>query len=208
MIRLHDEQCVVSSFHIIVTADRLASLNKLEGRCLLQAKVGQPLSSQHTPYSLTSQTSALLRTILSILDMSLYFNDCFVAFAGDVVHDISRQSLPTGRTRHRSRRQRRQRRNVVSFFDSKHDLRESSSSENDDEDDPLQGSGPEPSFSMASVSVSFAEEGFGTRIDKMSSELEGLVRFVRRGVESLAGGASEAAPAFGVFAFALEDWNS
>lgn len=141
--------------------------------------------------------------------MSLYFNDCFVAFAGDVTHDISRPSLTTNRTRHRSRRQRRQRRNVVSFFDSRHDLHESSSSEDEDEDeDLLQGAGPESSFTMASASGSFAEEGFGTRIDKMSSELEGLVRFVRRGVESLAGGASEAASAFGVFAFALEDWNS
>ena len=38
-------------------------------------------------------------------------------------------------------------------------------------------------------------------------ELDALVRFVRRGVESLAAGAGEAAPAFGVFAFALEDWD-
>ena len=41
----------------------------------------------------------------------------------------------------------------------------------------------------------------------MSTELDALVRFVRRGVESLAGGTSEAASAFGVFAFALEDWD-
>jgi len=34
------------------------------------------------------------------------------------------------------------------------------------------------------------------------------VRFVRRGVESLAGGVGEAAPAFGVLAFALEDWDN
>jgi gamma-tubulin complex component 5 len=66
---------------------------------------------------------------------------------------------------------------------------------------------PEPSFSL-SASVSYAEEGISTRMDKMSSELDGLVRFLRRGVESLAGGGSEAAPAFGVLAFALEDWDN
>jgi len=67
---------------------------------------------------------------------------------------------------------------------------------------------PEPSFSMAASSTSSAEDGFYSRIDKMSSELDGLVRFVRRGVESLAGGTGEAAPAFGIFAFALEDWDN
>ena len=41
----------------------------------------------------------------------------------------------------------------------------------------------------------------------MSSELDGLVRFLRRGIEGLAGGTDEAAPAFGVLAFALEDWD-
>ena len=49
--------------------------------------------------------------------------------------------------------------------------------------------------------------GVLARLDKMSSELDALVRFVRRGVESLAAGTSEAAPAFGIFAFALGDWD-
>jgi gamma-tubulin complex component 5 len=67
---------------------------------------------------------------------------------------------------------------------------------------------PEPSISMAASSVSSVEDGFYGQIDKMSSELDGLVRFVRRGVESLAGGTGEAAPAFAVLAFALEDWDN
>jgi len=61
----------------------------------------------------------------------------------------------------------------------------------------------EPSYSMAPS----ADGDFIDRIDKMNSELESLVRFVRRGTESLAGGAGEAAAVFGVLAFALEDWD-
>ena len=64
----------------------------------------------------------------------------------------------------------------------------------------------EPSFS-ATASISFAEESFADRVGKMSSELDALVRFVRRGVESLANGSSEAASAFEIFAFVLEDWD-
>ena len=65
---------------------------------------------------------------------------------------------------------------------------------------------PELSFS-AIASISYAEEGFQDQIGKMSTELDGLVRFLRRGVESLAEATGEAAPAFGVLAFALEDWD-
>jgi hypothetical protein len=68
--------------------------------------------------------------------------------------------------------------------------------------DPL-----EPSFSVLSSSIVSVEEDFFVRVERMSSELDGLVRFLRRGVESLAGGTGEAAPAFGVLAFALEDWD-
>lgn len=65
----------------------------------------------------------------------------------------------------------------------------------------------EPSYSMG-ASVSDTDGDFFSRIDKMASELDGLVRFIRRGTESLAGGMGEAAPAFEVLAFALEDWDS
>jgi gamma-tubulin complex component 5 len=51
------------------------------------------------------------------------------------------------------------------------------------------------------------DEALSDRLDKMSTELDGLIRFIRRGVETLAGGTGEAAPAFGVLAFSLEDWD-
>lgn len=132
----------------------------------------------------------------------------FATFAGDTTTtlDVSRQSISM--RRHRSRRQRRQRRDVIGFSQSLHESEASSEDEDEDEEvevnlDTIPDT-PDPSFSMMS---SAAGEDFFTRVDKMSTELDGLVRFVRRGVESLAGGVSEAAPAFGVLAFALEDWD-
>ncbi|KAH8096733.1 Spc98 family-domain-containing protein [Cristinia sonorae] len=163
-------------------------LGKLEGRCLLQPN-----------------TSALHRAVISILDMCLHFSDCFVAFAGDTTHDISRQSLLHMR-RHRSKRQRRQRKNVIGFSQSLVPADPDSSSESEPDDDSTEV--PETSFSLnVTATIDFAEESFHERLDKMSGELDALVRFIRRGVESLAGGTTEAAPAFGIFAFALEDWD-
>ena len=192
------------------------SLDKLEGRCLLQKNVSLSKLSQFPPFSSHSaaQTVALHRAIMSILDMSLHYTDCFVSFAGDTTHDISRASLVTSRHRHRhrSRRLRKQRRDVIGFSDAPsllHDSEDDSSDEEGLDEESLAGrSGREPSFSFgASTTASFTDDGFLERLDKMSSELDALVRFVRRGVESLAAGASEAAPAFGIFAFALEDWD-
>ena len=140
--------------------------------------------------------------------MALHFTDLFVTFAGDttLTHDVSRQSISI--RGHRSRRQRRQRKNVIGFVQS---LQDSIDSSDEDEDEDKFDVGVkdalEPSFA-SSTSVSYAEEGFNTRMDRMSLELDGLVRFLRRGVESLAGSSSEAAPAFGVLAFALEDWDN
>lgn len=107
--------------------------------------------------------------------------------------------------RHRSRRQRKQRRNIIGFSQSLLDSHDSSDDDSDPDEDDLQP--PESTFSMVASSVSSADEGFFNRLDNMSVELSGLVRFIRRGVESLAGGNSEAAPTFGVLAFALEDWD-
>lgn len=137
--------------------------------------------------------------------MALHFTDFFVTFAGDttLTHDVSRQSISI--RGHRSRRQRRQRKNIIGFVQSLHDSLDSSEDEDDFDVDAKEA--PEPSFA-SSASMSYAEEDFSARMEKISSELDGLVRFLRRGVESLAGGASEAAPAFGVLAFAFEDWDN
>lgn len=137
--------------------------------------------------------------------MALHFSDSFVAFAGDTTHDISRHSMVLSK-RHRSRRQRRQNKNVIGFSQSLREAAISSDSDSDVDENALVHELTEPSVSFGASAVSFDDEGFVTRLDKMSTELDTLVRFIRRGVESLAGGTGEAA-AFGIYAFALEDWD-
>ncbi|KAG5648724.1 hypothetical protein DXG03_000071 [Asterophora parasitica] len=150
------------------------------------------------------QTTSLHRAILSILDLALHFSGLFIAFAGDTTTtlDVSRQFISM--RRHRSRRQRRQRQNSMGEPQTLLDMQNSS---DEDDDIMMNTEPPEPSFSM-NASMSYAEEDLRTQMDKLSSELDGLVRFLKRGVESLAGGTGEAAPAYGVLAFALEDWSN
>ncbi|KAJ7172098.1 Spc98 family-domain-containing protein [Mycena filopes] len=177
MIQVHDEH-----------------IERIRGRCLLQ-----------------TNTSALHRAILSVLDMSIHFCETFITFAGDttVTHDVSRLSSSISK-RHRSRRQRSQRKNVISF--SQQVLPDSDESSDDEEEQEFELDGGQQeahdvtraSFSIAASSVE--EDGY-SRIDKMSTELDGLVRFVRRGVESLAGGTGDAASSFSVLSFTLEDWD-
>ncbi|KAK0498251.1 Spc98 family-domain-containing protein [Armillaria luteobubalina] len=160
-------------------------LDKLQGRCLLQ-----------------SNTTALHRTIISILDMSLHFSKMFVAFAGDTTtHDISRHSLIT--KRRRTRAQKRARRDVIGFSQFMEGV--SDSSDSDEEFGDVVA--PESSFSVGASTMSSSMDDGAVRLDKMSSELDALVRFLRRGAESLAGGTGDAAATFGVIAFTLEDWD-
>jgi gamma-tubulin complex component 5 len=166
-------------------------LEKIRGRCLLRPN-----------------TSALHRAILSVLDMCLHFSEGFIAFAGDTTAtlDVSRHSIIM--KRRRSRRQKQQRKNVIGFSQSFQDY-DDSTEEDDDEQDAEgidHGHTSEPSYSILGASVT-SDEDFSGRVERMSSELDGLVRFLRRGMENLAGGTSEAASAFGVLAFALEDWD-
>ena len=152
--------------------------------------------------------------------MALHFSEGFLSFGGDTTTtlDVSRQSLIM--KRHRSRRRRKQKRNVIGFSQFLQEDEDDSSDQEENENDGAEGieqqhsiGDPlEPSsFSVLGSSiVSLDEElevDFFVRVERMSSELDGLVRFLRRGIESLAGGTGEAAPAFGVLAFALEDWD-
>ncbi|KAI9569285.1 Spc98 family-domain-containing protein, partial [Boletus coccyginus] len=160
---------------------------------------------------LDSTTSSLSKAILSILDMCVHFRTFFTTFAGDTTHDISRLSISM--RWHRSRRQRRQRKDVIGFSVSlPTDTEDDSDTDNDTDMEmdaqvnEAEGSSVlEPSFSIA---PSHAEEDFSTRLETLSGELDGLVRYIRRGAESLARGTSDAASAFGVLAFMLEDWDS
>ena len=148
---------------------------------------------------------------MSILDMTLHFSEAVVAFVGDTTHDIARHKV-TPIKRHRSRRLRRLKKNVIGFSQSLHAISSdvgssSSGSESDTDAETDYSSATAPSYSLGDAASGYGEEDFVVRLDTMSSELDSLVRFIRRGVESLAAGAGEAAAAFGVFAFALEDWD-
>ena len=113
--------------------------------------------------------------------------------------------------RHRSKRLRRLRKNTIEFSriggdhegDSIDPDVESSSSEQEDDE----GYGMEPPSFIGDTTISFAEEDAFTRVDKMSRELDGLVRFIRRGVENLGGKGGPESSTFGVLSFALEDWD-
>ena len=145
--------------------------------------------------------------------MALHFSEGFLSFGGDTTTtlDVSRQSLIM--KGHRSRRRRKQKRNVIGFSQFLQDEDDDSSDQEENggakgtehSNDPLEPT----SFSVLGSSIVSLgeEEDFFVRVERMSSELDGLVRFLRRGIESLAGGTGEAAPAFGVLAFALEDWD-
>ncbi|KAF9226914.1 hypothetical protein BS17DRAFT_800830 [Gyrodon lividus] len=150
-------------------------------------------------------TSPLAKAVLSVLDMCIHFRNFFTTFAGDTTHDISRLSISM--RRHRSRRQRRQRKDVIGFFLAQPTPGQDSEDESDTdlEAEEALKEAPEPSFSVA---PSFSEEDFSAQLEKLSQELDGLVRYIRRGAESLAGGTSDAASAFGVLSFTLEDWDS
>lgn len=140
---------------------------------------------------------------MSILDICIHFGDCFTSFTGETSsnQDASHRSLTV--RRHRSRRQRKYRRNVIGFSSSEPADESSDSSEDDDDVDEAR---PEPSFAIDLSSI-WADEGPVGQLDKMGNEVNGLIRFIRRGVDTLAGAEGEAAQIFSILAFCLEDWD-
>lgn len=61
-----------------------------------------------------------------------------------------------------------------------------------------------PSLTAA---VSFTEDSFVVKVDRLSEELEGQVRYVKKAMDVLGGGSSETASTFGIFSFMLEEWS-
>ena len=134
--------------------------------------------------------------VMAILDMCLHFSGAFVAFTGDTTYDSSQPRISTHR--HRSRRAAHLRRNIVGF--------ELPPAESDDDTSDEEQEGHENEMSFA-TSASFIDLDFFGQVDRMSRDLDSLVRSLRKGVEALASDTSEAASAFGIFAFTLEDWD-
>ncbi|KAI5123393.1 hypothetical protein M0805_006101 [Coniferiporia weirii] len=186
----HDHLKTAASLDDLIRFHR-SHLDRLEKLCLLH-----------------EETSALRLALLSILDMSTIFSDCFIAFAGDTTLNTSRVSATRSR-RHRSRRLRRESRNIVSFAhvsSFQGDDSESSESDLDESAIPPELARDAYSFAARSVSDSFGEEDFFSRNEKITKDLDALVRYIRREVERLAL-TSESSRSFGVLAFSLQDWD-
>lgn len=149
-----------------------------------------------------TQMVTLRQTILSILDIALRFHDALTTHAGQAV-----QASPRfGPKLHRSRRAQQERSAAIRFSTTlRETVVQSSDSESDpeEEDDGLR-LGPE---SYRVPSALRDDRQLSGEIIEMQDELDGLVRFVRREVEGLAGGAAAAASTFSILAFALEDWD-
>lgn len=187
MIQLHDEQYVSYFVFLFVLVNGIApsSINRILAQCFLDVN-----------------TSNLRKAIVSILDMCLHFANFFVAFAGETTTTLN---VSKSMRRLRSRRLRRLRRNIIGFTQFVREHADSSSSSDDGEEElDERRRVPEASFS---TSISISDINPIEHLDKLSKELDELVRFVRRGVESLANAAGDAASTFGILAFALEDWD-
>ncbi|TDL29376.1 hypothetical protein BD410DRAFT_736245 [Rickenella mellea] len=156
---------------------------------------------------LNEKTAPIRRAIISILDMSVYFSECLLVYAGDRTLDIQQRSAPSSSKRHRSRRIRRQRQNIVAFSDSYGDVQvPMSESDSEVDEEVLLRVNHEDTSSFEGPST-LESDNFVARSEKMSTELDGLVRFIRRGVESIANGGGKGAQTFETLAFALEDWD-
>lgn len=136
-----------------------------------------------------------------MLNHAVAFGVLFVSLTSDATLDLSRASLGAA-ARHRSRRARRERRNIVSFSQEAEEW--SNSSEEEDEDEMAQ--------SLASLRTRDVDEdegdgGITERMDKIAVELDAHVRLVRRGVETLSMGSDDDAGVFGVLSFLLQDWD-
>lgn len=155
------------------------------------------------------QASGLHRAVTSILDVALQFSHSFVSFAGDgtMTHDLSVTRSFTIK-QHRSRRRRRQRRNVIGSTDAPvwrwEEEEDSSDEEADEEGGNLDFIADYSSFGENAGDL---PDSSPERIEKLSKELDSLVKSVRRGVETLAESDGDMGASFGVLAFSLEDWD-
>ena len=107
---------------------------------------------------------------------------------------------------HRSRRLRRESRNVVSFSGALLSGSDSESSD-DDIDRSILSSDVERAAYLAAAkdTDAFSERTFIAYHEKLTVELDELVRFIRRSLQTLLRGSRGSS--FEVFAFSLEDWD-
>ncbi|KLO08519.1 hypothetical protein SCHPADRAFT_605654 [Schizopora paradoxa] len=157
---------------------------------------------------LDSKTANVRKAILSILDLCMVFGRNFASLSGDAnLSSIDASRLSISVSRHKSRRLRRQNKDVISFLDSRPLSLLDDDSEDSDSDTENFTADREPE--EVDVSLHQEESDPFSKNEKISADLDGLVRFVRYSVESLSTNASsnKDAGAFEVLSFALQDWD-
>jgi len=167
-------------------------LERLSARCLL-----------------SESKASLHRAVLNVLDIALHLDDCYTTLTGEAGGNPPRRPTATQgsrrrKTRRRSRRLRK--RDVVGFAEDIPRFSDDDSSDSDVDEVP-EISVAEQSMSMGVTSVSFAEENLASRIDRMSNEMERLVRYIRRSAEKIGADGGPDTTTFEVLSFSLEDWD-
>ncbi|KAH8834345.1 Spc98 family-domain-containing protein [Flagelloscypha sp. PMI_526] len=187
--RFHKAMAGVRSIDEMINLHNL-HLDNLSAQCLLD-----------------NTMSSLHQTVMSILDMALWFSRIFYRFRGDatMTHEISSVSRTSFTIKsHRSKRRRKQSRNSIGLTPDTWVQDEESS---DSEDDADVGNFSTSEYSTYLEDADESPELTPRRIERLSKELDSFVKAVRKGVEKIAGGTGYAAPAFNILAFQLEDWD-
>ncbi|KAF8603465.1 hypothetical protein BDV93DRAFT_606747 [Ceratobasidium sp. AG-I] len=189
--RFHKELAEVKSLDEMISKHR-AHLVTLQEQCFLCTK-----------------DVAIHKNVLSILDMCIQFGDLFASVVADTTLDLSRPIIAGGGRR---RRDRASRSNIVSFNPPPEiDTMSATSaepSEPDVEETEEEGEGDTTEMGTTmEPTLLAAGDDWIERVERLSKGLDTLVRSLRRGVETLSGGTSTSAGAFGMLDFALEDWD-
>lgn len=141
---------------------------------------------------------------MSILDICVSTSDTWSTLNSNGPADSSRRSSFSGRQRRGTAKRATLRRRR------KQDQSSSSSASSSDSDDEEEEGTTTLGGGYATTSfVSFVDEGFTMRIERMDKDLDELVGFVRRGVEGLARSAVsvEVREVYGTLSWKLAGWR-
>jgi len=152
-------------------------------------------------------TANVRKALLSILDLCMAFGRNFASLSGDANNSIDISRLSISVSRHKSKRLRRMNKDVISFLDSRPPIADDSEDSDSDLDD--YAADREPDELDVSLQEEVETDPF-SKNEKISLELDNLVRFVRHSVDSLCtsmSGNKETDGSFDVLSFALNDWD-
>ncbi|GJJ07361.1 hypothetical protein Clacol_001563 [Clathrus columnatus] len=202
--KMHVIDVSIQQFHSSLLSatslDEMINLHRMHLKRLLHCVFLQENVRDSTCFEFATEcvykTSALHRAILSILNLSLRLNDCLGSHKAND-YDFSRSSAPlkASLARRSNLRQRHQRVDVIGFTEAMPAVESSDSDESEGE----------PDSEGFEISVLAKEETDGLEaLNQINKELDSLTSFVRRGVQILASGVTDASDAFGILAFLLE----